>query len=192
MILEELSDWLNGLLQCLPGRAGRLIRRLYFKSRFRHSGWKLSVGSHVEIACPGTMTMGNGIYLVSGAVLRACDNASLTIGDNFHANGNVRVIADCGGEITIGNDVMIGPNTVLRSSGHRCDSLDIPMVAQGHTPGKIAIGDDVWIAANVVILPDVKIGSHAIVAAGAVVTQDVPEYAIVAGVPAKVIKSRSS
>ncbi|HEY7985617.1 MAG TPA: acyltransferase [Methylophilaceae bacterium] len=102
----------------------------------------------------------------------------------------MRIIADCGGEIRIGDHVMIGPNTVIRSSGHRYDRPDIPMVEQGHKPGKITIGDDVWIAANVVILPDVKIGSHAVVAAGAVVTHDVPEYAIVAGIPAKVIRNR--
>jgi galactoside O-acetyltransferase len=190
MIIAELSDWLDAFLQCLPGRAGSFVRRLYFKSRFRHSGWKLSIGRHVEIACPENMTLGNGIYLVSGVVLRACDNASFTVGNHFHANGNVRIIADCGGEIRIGDHVMIGPNTVIRSSGHRYDRPDIPMVEQGHKPGKITIGDDVWIAANVVILPDVKIGSHAVVAAGAVVTHDVPEYAIVAGIPAKVIRNR--
>ena len=52
------------------------------------------------------------------------------------------------------------------------------------------IGDDVWIGANVVIVPDVTIGAHAIVAAGAVVTRDIPEYAVAAGVPARVIGDR--
>jgi acetyltransferase-like isoleucine patch superfamily enzyme len=61
---------------------------------------------------------------------------------------------------------------------------------QDHTGGTIEIGDDVWIGANAVIVPDVKIGSHAIIAAGAVVTRDVPEYAIAAGVPARTIGDR--
>ncbi len=61
---------------------------------------------------------------------------------------------------------------------------------KGQTGGTIIIGDDVWIAANVVILPGVRICSHSIIAAGAVVTKDVPEYFVVAGVPARAISTR--
>ena len=59
---------------------------------------------------------------------------------------------------------------------------------QGITPRPVVIGDDVWIGANAVILPGVTIGRHAVVAAGAVVTQDVPENTLVGGVPAKLIR----
>jgi galactoside O-acetyltransferase len=95
-----------------------------------------------------------------------------------------------GGRIVIGNDVMIGPNAVLRASNHGAERIDVPMWNQPHTGGTIEIGDDVWIGANVVVVPNVKIGSHAIVAAGAVVTRDVPDYALAAGVPARVIGDR--
>ena len=190
IISEELLAWCDAFFQALPGRFGSLMRRIYYKPRFLKSGWSLSIAKNVEICCPKNISLGQQVSLVSGVVIRACDNASLVIGNSFSANGNVRIIADCGGAITIGDNVMIGPNTVIRSTNHEYNRLDIPMIRQGHKPGKISIGDDVWIAANVVILADVEIGTHAIVAAGAVVTRSVPEYAIVAGVPAKVIGSR--
>ncbi len=190
LVRSEVIDWVNWLIQGVPGRVGRLMRRVYFKAVFKKSGSNLSISNNVEISCPRNIKVGNNVSFLSGGVLRACDRAELSIGDFFSANGNVRIIADCGGRIVIGNNIMIGPNTVIRSSNHIFSRLDIPMNTQGHTAGDILIGNDVWIAANVVILPNVKIGAHSIVAAGAVVNKDVPEYAIVAGVPAKVIATR--
>ena len=73
---------------------------------------------------------------------------------------------------------------------HNYEKIDIPIHAQGEEFDPIDIGDDVWIGINVIVLAGVSIGDHAIIAAGAVVTKDVPMYAIVAGVPAKVIKYR--
>lgn len=189
-IFLELLVWIEFVLRCLPGRIGRFCRLLYYRRRFAQSGQIISIGEHVEIDCPENIRLGSEIYIVAGAVLRACDHGSLTIGDRFAINGNSRVVADCGGEIRIGNGVMIGPNVVIRASNHDHDRCDVPIWEQGQTGGRIVIGDDVWIASNVVILPGVEIGSHAIIAAGAVVTRDVPEFAVVAGVPARVIKDR--
>lgn len=190
ILLEELIDWVDWFIQVLPGRSGRLVRRIYYKAIFKRAGVTLSVSGNVEISCARNITVGNNVAFLSGVVLRACDRGELVIGDFFSANGNVRIVADCGGKIVIGNNVMIGPNTVIRSSNHTYNRLDIPMNMQGHEAGEILIGDDVWIAANVVILPDVKIGNHVIIAAGAVVNKSVPDYAIVAGIPAKVIGTR--
>ena len=65
------------------------------------------------------------------------------------------------------------------------------MIFQGETTGKkVIIGDDVWLGRNVLVMPGVKIGKGSIVAAGAVVTKDVPEYKIVGGVPARILKDR--
>ena len=80
----------------------------------------------------------------------------------------------------------------MYSRNHAFDRCDVPMREQGYGPEKtIIIGDDVWIGGHVIILPGVNIGNGAIVGAGAVVTRDVPEYAVVGGNPAKVIRFRN-
>ncbi|MBK7031147.1 MAG: hypothetical protein IPH45_18960 [Bacteroidales bacterium] len=69
--------------------------------------------------------------------------------------------------------------------------MDIPVALQGVSAESTLIGNDVWLSANVIITPGVKIGNHVIVGAGAVVTKDIPDYAIAGGVPAKVLKYRN-
>ena len=110
----------------------------------------------------------------------------IEIGDNVQINEYSRITVN----VKIGSDVMIAPNVQFISSDHRFDRLDVPMSEQGGYDGEIHIGDDVWIGTNAIVLVDVKVGDHAIVGAGSIVTKDVPEYAVVAGNPAKVIKYR--
>lgn len=97
-----------------------------------------------------------------------------------------------GGNTVVGNNVMIGRQLLTIPRNHNIESLDVDMIYQGFTkPSKIIIDDDVWIGDRVTILADVHIHSHSVVGAGAVVTKDVPEYAIVGGVPARVIRYRN-
>ena len=95
------------------------------------------------------------------------------------------------GEIKIGKNVLIGPNSVLRSNNHNFKILDKPINQQGMSEGKIIIEDDVWIGSNVVILTNVIIGKGSIIAAGAVVTSNVESFTVVGGVPAKQIGIRN-
>lgn len=92
--------------------------------------------------------------------------------------------------IKIGQNVMIAQAATIRDTDHQTLSLDIPMAKQGIVTAPVTIGDDVWIGHGAVILKGVTVGRGAIVAAGAVVTKNVPEYSIVAGVPAKVLSMR--
>lgn len=189
-ILEEFQNWTAALVAAVPGRIGRLLRRWYYGWALAASGARLSIGRGVEIGCAGNIELGDDVYLVDGAVLRACGRSHLRIAGQFAANGNARVVADGDGEIVIGRGVMLGPNVVIRSSNHAASRVDLPIWEQGQTGGRIVIGDDVWIGANAVVVADVTIGSHVVVAAGAVVTRDVPDYTVVAGVPARVVADR--
>ena len=105
------------------------------------------------------------------------------IGSNVFINQGCHFM-DMGG-ITIGNDVMIGPKVNLVSSGH-------PVAPSARREGIVAkpiiIGNNVWIGAAATILPGVTIGDNAVIAAGAVVSRDVPENTLAAGVPARVLK----
>ena len=93
--------------------------------------------------------------------------------------------------VRIGKDVMMGPDVKIYSRNHGHDRIDIPMIDQGQIEKAVVIGDDVWLGANCLIMPGVRIGNHCIIAAGAVVTKDTPDYAIMGGAPAKVVKMRN-
>jgi acetyltransferase-like isoleucine patch superfamily enzyme len=184
----EVLDWVQALLATLPGRVGRLLRSVYWSLRLNTAGRPLSIGRNVEIAGAENISLGGDVYIVDGAVIRA-EVGRLVCGDRLAVNGGTRIIADYG-EIIMGCGVMIGPGALIRASNHASDDLEEFMWDQGQTGGRIEIGDDVWIAGQAVILPGVKIGSHVIVAAASVVTQDVPDYAVVGGAPARVIRDR--
>ena len=118
---------------------------------------------------------------------RLSGTPKIIIGDNFYMNVGCHLL----GEIYIGRDVMIGPKTIIWGRDHGFEDLDVPIRNQQHSSSPIIIGDDVWISANVTILKGVKIGKGAVIGAGAVVIKDIPEYAIVVGNPARVIKFRN-
>ena len=95
------------------------------------------------------------------------------------------------GKVKIGNDVMMGPEVSIWTRNHVMERVDIPMIDQGASSEKpVTIGNDVWICSRAIILPGVNVGNGAVIGAGAVVTKDVPEYAVVAGNPAKIIRFR--
>ena len=100
---------------------------------------------------------------------------------------------DCeiNGPVSIGKYVMIGPEVVIYTSGHKHDRIDIPMGEQGADEVRpVYIGNDVWIGRRAMILPGVTIGDGCIIGAGAVVTKNIPDYSVAVGVPAKVVKNR--
>ena len=115
-----------------------------------------------------------------------CDNGkNIHVGKHFIANFNV-VILDIR-EVRIGDHCMIGPNTLITTVNHPLS----PMKRRNHTgiAKPVIIGDDVWIGGNCTILPGVTIGNNVVVAAGAVVTKDIPDNCVVGGCPAKVIRT---
>jgi maltose O-acetyltransferase len=115
-----------------------------------------------------------------------CDNGrNIFVGDNFLANYRVTILDIA--PVRMGNNVMIGPGSLLTTINHPMD----PVGRRGHLgiAKPIVIGDDVWICGNVTIVPGVHIGNNVVVAAGAVVVHDIPDNTLVAGVPAKPVRS---
>lgn len=114
-----------------------------------------------------------------------CDNGkNIHVGKNFLANYNVTILDIA--PVHIGDYVMIGPNTLITTVNHPIT----PMGRRRHLgiAKPVVIGNDVWIGGNVTILPGVRIGNNVVIAAGAVVTKDIPDNCVAGGVPARVIK----
>ena len=100
------------------------------------------------------------------------------------------VVMGCNEKICIGKNVMIAPSVTIRDTDHKFSDVDRPMIDQGIESTPVIIEDDVWIGHGASVLRGVKIGTGAIVAAGAVVTKDVRPFSIVGGVPAREISFR--
>lgn len=116
------------------------------------------------------------------------DIGRISIGDNTSlTNSN---IFDGRGGLEIGDDCMIGFQSVILSKTHRSDRKDVPISLQGMYQKKVKIENGVWVGCKVVILPGVTIGARSIVAAGSVVVKDVPPDVVVGGVPAKILSKR--
>jgi len=132
--------------------------------------------------CGKITTINRNVYFGNGA--------GVCIGDYSGIGANCNIPHD----IHIGKYVMMGPDLYSIPVGHKFSDPNTPMCFQGHddsvTSSDTIIDDDVWIGRRVIITRGRHIGSHSILAAGAVVTHDVPEYAIVGGNPAKVIRFR--
>ena len=115
-------------------------------------------------------------------------SSRVSLGDYSGIGVNSKVNGTC----TIGSHVMMGGDVTIITRNHRFDDIHQPMMFQGFEEERpVVIGDDVWIGDRVIILPGVHIGNSCVIAAGAVVTHDVPDFAVVGGVPARIIKMRT-
>lgn len=110
------------------------------------------------------------------------------LGDDVDLGSGVLITTP--GGVSIGDRTMIGYGTKILSANHTVPRGRGPVFGAGHTSAPVTIGRDVWLGANVVVLPGVSIGEGAIVAAGAIVTKSIPPFTIAAGVPAIVIRER--
>lgn len=127
--------------------------------------------------------VGKDVNIEKGAMV----TSTMEIGDRSGVGINARMH----GKVIIGKDVMMGPDCIVYTKNHAFSDTSIPMNKQGFSQEKpVIIGDDMWIGGRVIILPGVHVGNGAIIGAGAVVTKDVPDYAVVGGNPARVLKYR--
>ena len=142
---------------------GEAIRRLLASLFVKHIGKSVNIEDHAVIS------------------------HDLTIGDYSGIGSHSKIMP----KVTIGDNVMMGPNCFICTQNHKFDDPSLPMIMQGFSDYEpVVIGSDVWIGQNVIILPGVNIGSGSIIGAGAVVTKSFPEYSIIGGNPAKLIRAR--
>ncbi|MCC9651536.1 acyltransferase [Vibrio sp. MA64] len=114
---------------------------------------------------------------------------SLTLGNNSGIGVNAKL--DCSAPITIGDRCLMGPDVMMFTSDHVWDKNANTYFNSGVTSAPIVIRDDAWIGARCIVLKGVTIGKGATIAAGSVVTKSVPDFAVVGGVPAKLIKYKN-
>ncbi|CZF80042.1 Putative acetyltransferase [Grimontia celer] len=110
----------------------------------------------------------------------------IKVGKNSMLGENSRIY----GGVSLGENVLMGPDVKIYTRNHVIADRAIPILEQGDNFKPVTIGDDVWIGANVIILPGVSIGSGSVIGAGSVVTKSVPEYKVVCGNPAIIKSSR--
>ena len=215
----ELDPVLTGLALAQVGsyRGSAMLRGSWRKLRLKKSNGALLIGKKVTLRCPQMISTGRSVIIEDYVTIDALSQEGVILGDNVtiakfttvQCTGVIRSLGvglkignnsaigaysflGAQGGITIGNDVIMGPRVNFHAENHKYDNLNIPIRLQGETRQGIMIEDDCWVGAGSIFLDGVHVGTGSIVAAGSVVTKDVPAYSIVAGSPARVIKKRNN
>jgi acetyltransferase-like isoleucine patch superfamily enzyme len=207
-----LEQAVMGLAGWVPTVLGIGLRGLLYRAILHMDGWA-AIERGVRLRFAGNIRLGHAAYLDEGAYLHACPQGIEIGGGTIVMHGavlhvyNFRDLPHSG--IRIGSDSLIGEYSVVRGQGgvtigdrvytspftqilavnHVFEDPELPFIEQGITAQGIVIEDDVWLGAGSIITDGVRVGKGAVVAAGAVVVTDVPPHAVVAGVPAKIIRS---
>ena len=199
----------------LPGALGLLLRQKLTRGLLGSCGRKPALGTDVVFRHPKRIRLGDTVVIDDGCCFDAYTDGDvgISVGDRCmfgrgtrlsSKQGKITIGSDCGfgagitihsaleGEVSIGNKCIFAGHAYIGGGQYNMDRTDIPIVDQGHRSGlKLVMGDNCWVGANASIVNGVTLGRDAVVAAGAVVTKDVPDFAVVAGVPARVIRMRS-
>ena len=197
----------------MGGGVGYLLRRRFYGPLLRQAGLGIILGKGISIRNPGNITLGDKVAIDDHVMLdaggagadgirignqviisRNCiiqgKTGPVAIGKRTDIGANTLVSSVSG--VTIGPSVLIAGNCYIGGSRYFTESLDLPIMDQGrYTRGPVSIGEGSWIGAGVIILDGVRIGCGCVVGAGSVVTKDLPDYAVAANVPCRVIRSRT-
>jgi acetyltransferase-like isoleucine patch superfamily enzyme len=187
-MLVKLSISAHGLVFCGRGvviqhgyqiKAGPnlILEELVHINALSEQG--ISLGRNVTVA-KGTIIVCTGVIANRGI--------GLTIGNNSAIGA--QSFLGCQGGVRLGNNVIMGPGVRIFSENHNFDDVTIPIRLQGETRKGVVIHDDCWVGSGVTILDGVCIGEGSMVAAGSVVTKDIPPFSVVAGIPARILKNR--
>lgn len=150
-----------------------------------HSSTK--IGANTQFGTSGEIIIRPHCRIRRNVIL-APSGGRIEIGPDSLLNAFVMLLGH--GSIQVGSSVLVGPHTTIAAANHTFREKDIPISQQPISKEGIEIQDDVWIGANCTILDGVSIGRGSVVAAGSVVTETVPDYSVVAGVPAEKVATR--
>jgi acetyltransferase-like isoleucine patch superfamily enzyme len=163
------------------------LRHVIFRAMCRTVGHALQVGPGVVMKHPETMELGDAVFIGAQTMIQGRYDGTCQIGNHVwigpHAYFDAR-------NLILEDYVGWGPGAKVLGSSHTGEPIDVPIITTELSIKPVVIGYGADIGTNATILPGVHVGAHSIVGAGAVVTVDVPEYAVVAGVPARVIRHR--
>ena len=197
------------------GALGFALRKSLFKRLFGSVGRGVNFGRDISLRCPPNITLGDhvtiddgcamdargvenpvGDFVIGDRTLIARDTVMLVKSNFLRIGADTSIGSQCNlsavSGIEIGDFCIIAGQCYFGGGRYKMALNGTPMVTQGlETKGPVKIGNDVWIGANVTVLDGVTVGNGAIIGAGSVVTKDVAENAIVAGVPAKQISTRT-
>lgn len=185
---------LNPFRTVLDG-ANRVLAYVYtlaMRGSFAAWGRGSRLGRGAKLVEPRLISVGDGVVLGEFAWLNSKDERgdgmpTLRIGDNTSIGRQVQINA--WRSVTIGRSVLIADRVFISDADHNYADPETPIALQGDAfCGAVALRDGCWIGIGAVILPGVTVGRNAVVAANAVVTHDVPDRAIVGGIPAKIIR----
>jgi len=163
------------------------MRRAVLRALCKRVGNDLQFGPNVVLKHPETMEFGESVFVGAQCMIQGRFDGTCKIGSHVWIGPQAYFDAR---NLILEDYVGWGPGAKVLGSSHTGSPIEEPIIATGLTIRPVFVGFGADIGMNASILPGVRIGAHSIVGAGAVVTQDVPEYAIVAGVPARFIRDR--
>jgi acetyltransferase-like isoleucine patch superfamily enzyme len=197
--------------QWVPGALGLVLRKFLYPTLMGATGRDVVFGQNVTIRHPGRIAIGNhvviddqcmldakgannrgidihdGVFVGRNSIL-SCKNGDITLEDGVNIGFNCKVFS--GSSVTIGRNTLLAAYCYVIGGGHEFDNLDQPVQEQRGISKGVTIEEDVWLGAGTLILDGVRIGAQTVVGAGSVVTSDLPPRSVVAGTPARVIRSR--
>jgi acetyltransferase-like isoleucine patch superfamily enzyme len=183
---EELAD-LFARFRTGESTFDSMMRRIVMRAACKAAGNDLQVGPNVVLKHPETMEFGDCVFIGAQAIIQGRFNGRCKIGNHVWIGPQAYFDAR---DLVLEDYVGWGPAAKVLGSEHTGMPISDPMISTDLVVKPVTVGFGADIGMNASLLPGVTVGAHAIVGAGAVVTHDVPEYAIVAGVPARVIRDR--
>ncbi len=203
-LVMTLTSW-------VPGALGLVLRKFSYRWVLGAVGRNVVFGQGVTLRHPGKIRLGDdvvvddlvlldakgesnrgidvgsGVFLGRGTIL-SCKDGDIVLGD--HSNLGFHCEIYSGSSVKVGHHGLFAAFAYLVGGGHDWERADIPVLEQARSSKGITLGDDVWLGTGAKVLDGVSIGSRVVVGANAVVSENLPDAVVAAGIPAKVLRSR--